>query len=121
MESPSALAGRLRYFKALGALAAVGGEIPEQLVHVIELRVVDEVATFALLGDQAGVGELLEVKRQRGCRHAERLCDGTGREARFAADDKEPEDLQAQGLRKRGQGTNDIILFHIQRIVEVSD
>src|SRR4051812_33522834 len=52
--------GRLR--QALLALAAVFGQVGEHAIHAVEHDPVHQIAPDALLGDEAGVHQLLEVE-----------------------------------------------------------
>src|SRR4051812_18566764 len=44
--------------------AAVFGQIPDQVVHDHEIRGIDELAAVALLRDEAGTIQMLQVERQ---------------------------------------------------------
>src|SRR4051812_42389077 len=115
----SALAGFGGTDGAASAPAAVLGEIAEHCVHLVERSAVDDVPARTLLGHQAGVGELLEVKRQGVRRHVERLGDRPRREAGRASHDKRSEHLQADRLREGSQCVDNFALFHISMLSEL--
>ena len=84
-------------------LAAVGGQVAEQRVDMVERGPIDEAAPVALLGYQAGIHELLEVKRQRRWRDVGAFGHHARGHSAGASHDQSPKDLQAQRVRERGQ------------------
>src|SRR4051812_33322130 len=82
-----------RFRQALLTLAAVFGEVGEHAVHAVEHDAVHEVAADPLLGDQAGMHQLLEVEGQAAGGNPEQLGDDTGRSAVIARDDQRAEQL----------------------------
>src|SRR5512140_1205222 len=74
MASPGSTGGaaRCRGDVADGAMAAVGGEVGEQGVHLLDGWAIDQVAAVALLRYQAGMHQFLQMEGQGGTRHAQR-------------------------------------------------
>jgi hypothetical protein len=60
------------------ALAAVFGEVGEQIVHASELGSVNQVAATGFGTHQTGVADRFEVKRQSAGRNLQQGGEGTG-------------------------------------------
>src|SRR3989344_777834 len=95
-----------------GALAAVLGQVGQQVVHGGKRGAVDQVAALALLAHQARVGQLLEVERQRVGRNAQLLGQPAGREPLLARHHQGAEHPQAHFLGQGGEGSDDIGFLH---------
>lgn len=80
-------------------MAAIFGQIGDQIVHRRKVGRVIDVATFLPRGDQAGAGELGDVKGER--RRGQPQCPGygTGIEPILPGLDEQAEDRQACLLR----------------------
>ena len=74
---------------------------------------------IALLRNQVGMGQLLQVKRQAGRGDIELLAKRAGGEARRTGDHEDAKDSQPKWLGECGQSLEDILLFHNSRIVEM--
>ena len=74
--------GRARAHHCTGRTgAAVGGHEGQQVVHGGEFRAVNQVAAITLLGNQPGVGQFFQVKRQGRAGYAQRFGQAAGRHA----------------------------------------
>ena len=101
------------------AAAAVLGEGGDEVVHRREIgRIEDEPAFLAGL-HQVGVGEFLEVERQRGRGEAQGLGDFAGGHARRAGLDQQAKDAQAVFLGQGGKALNGLFDFHDSIIMEI--
>src|SRR5215469_10588990 len=67
---------------AVGALAAVLGQVTDQAVHGLEVRRLVERAAVAARAHEAGVLEPGQMERERGRGEPELLPDGPHRQAR---------------------------------------
>ena len=74
---------------------------------------------LALLRDQPGVGQLLQVERQRGAGDPQCFRHRAGRQPVRAGHDERAEHLQAHRLGQRGKRPDDVVVFHDSRILEV--
>src|SRR3982751_3137877 len=104
--------------RARGALAAVVGEVREQGVHALVGGAVDDVAADALLRDEAGAGELLQMEGKRVLRNGEPFGHRARGQTRPADDDQRAEHLQPNRLSQRRERGNDLSFIHISSIVE---
>jgi len=102
----------------LNAAAAILGEKAEQRIHGLELRSVDHRAAIAAHGDKPGGPQPIEVKRQRIRGEIERGGDSTRRHALGSGLHQQAEYIEPVILCERGQGGNDICLFHISTNME---
>ncbi len=84
--------------------AAVLGEIGDEGVHPRDVRPVPDEAPVLARGDQPGVGQFLQVKRQRRRGQAEALADVAGGEPVGRVLDEQPEHGEAALLREGAQG-----------------
>src|SRR5678809_941364 len=101
-----------------GALAAVLGQVAEKSIHASVVGAVDDVAAKALLHDEPGCRELLQVKGKSVRRNGKALGHGARRETRLADHDEGAEDIEADRLSESRQCRDDLILIHISSIVE---
>jgi len=106
---------------AFSALAAVLGEVGQQAIHLSEFDPVDQVTPAALLADQAGHHQPLEVKRQRGVWNAQSIPQRAGRSALRAGHHQGSEHLQSIGLRQCSKGFDNVFFFHISIVMEKYD
>src|SRR3989442_2676138 len=102
------------------ATAAVLREVADELVHVLEVRAVDDEAAVLPAAYEAGAGEVREVKRERGGRQLEFLADAPGGEPFGPGLDQQAIRLQARLLGEGGEGVDDLRHFHISRILEIT-
>src|SRR5690606_24193529 len=116
----SAVAGRCRRVQALLSLAAVLGEVTEQVVHALIGSAIDEVPAGPCLRHQTRVGQFLEMERQRGRRYAEAFCHDPWSQAGWACHDQGAENLEPMRLAKSGKRFDDVVLFHVSSIMETS-
>ncbi|CAK9134857.1 unnamed protein product, partial [Ilex paraguariensis] len=108
----SAVAGQGIHRGACGALAAVFGKVGEQVVHRRKGRPVQHIAAQALLADQLGMGQLLEVERQRvGC-DTQLFGQGAGRKPRRAGDYQGAENAQARFMGQGRKRSDDLGFLH---------
>src|SRR5438132_10842043 len=102
------------------ATAAVLREVADELVHVLEVRAVDDEAAVLPAANQAGAGEVREVKRECGRRQLELFADAPGGEPFGPGLDQQAIRLEARLLREGGEGVDDLHHFHISRIMETT-
>src|SRR5437762_11490935 len=102
------------------ATAAVLREVADQLVHVLEVRAVDDEAAVLAAANQPGAGEVREVKRERGRRQLELFADAPGGEPFGPGLDQQAIRLEARLLREGGERVDDLHHFHISRIMEIT-
>jgi hypothetical protein len=103
---------------AVGARAAVLGEIGDQGIHLREIGAYADHATLAFVGDQAGAAQHIQVRAQGGGRQVEavaQLADGQSCRAGF---DQRLEGGQATDLAKCTQGIQRGIGLHDSIIPE---
>ena len=89
--------GRFSDF-AYAALAAVLGHVAKQTIHLREVGAVDQVAALLFDGDEAGMGQLLQVEGQRVAGHVELVGEDAGRQPLGACDDQGAKYAQALGV-----------------------
>lgn len=78
-----------------GALAAaILGQVGHELTHGAVLGGIDELAAQAPLCDQAGMRELLKMKRQRGRQHPQPLGDDAGGQPPGTVGHQQPEKFE---------------------------
>ncbi|GAB3104669.1 hypothetical protein GCM10027288_12000 [Bordetella tumbae] len=75
-------------------------EISKQSIHLREIGAVNQVASLLLDIDQAGVRELLQMKRQRVTGHAELIGQDTGGKPGKAGHHQSAERAQPLGVSK---------------------
>src|SRR5438876_10139662 len=102
------------------ATAAVLREVADELVHVLEVRAVEDEAAFLADAHETGAGEVREVKRERGGRQLELLADATGGEPFGPGSDQQAIRHEARLLRQGGERVDDLRHFHISRIMEIT-
>jgi hypothetical protein len=100
-------------------LAAMRGEVGQQIVHLRQVGLVEEVAAFAVHVHQAGMHQALEVKRQRGGGQIQQGGQGAGRHARRAGAHQGAEHAQPGFLGQGRQRGNSGFLFHVSIIMEL--
>lgn len=83
--------------------AAMLGQVTQQVIHAAEIGAVDQVAALWLGADQIGMGQFLEVERQRAGRDPKLLGHGTRREAGRTGHDQRSKGPQALYLGQRGE------------------
>src|SRR5262249_44943024 len=118
MSGRSAAGGR-RGDPACLALAAVFGEIGDQAVHPLERGAVDEVAAVALLRDETGVHQLLQVERERRRAQFEGLRHGSRCHAGGAHDHERAKGPQADRMPQCQEGSDGVLFFHDSSLLEV--
>src|SRR5438477_10728625 len=89
------------------ATATVLGEVADELVHVLEVRAVDDEAAVLAAAHEAGAGEVREVKRERGRRQLELLANPSGRQPFGPGLDQEAVGLETRLLGKGGERVDD--------------
>src|SRR6185295_19512701 len=92
--------------------AAVLGEVGDQRVHPIETRRVDELAAPSLLGDEAGMHQLMEVEGKRRRGNSQLVPDLPRRHPLRAPLDEQPVDGKPRLLRKRAERCNRLRGLH---------
>src|SRR5438067_2035031 len=102
------------------ATAAVLREVADELIHVLEVRAVDDKAALLPAAYQAGAGEVREVKRERRRRQLELFADAPGREPFGPGLDQQAIGLKAGLLGEGGERVDDLRHFHISRIMEIT-
>src|SRR2546428_11030116 len=102
------------------ATAAVLREVADELIHVLEVRAVDDEAAVLAAAHEAGAGEVREVKRERGRRQLELFADAPGGEPFGSGLDQQPVGLEARLLSEGGERVDDLHHFHISRIMEIT-
>ena len=115
-----AAAGRFGWLDGTrSAGAAVLGEIAKQTVHLLVGRAVDDVATAALLYDEARSGQLFEMKRHGRRRDVAQLFHEIARcAALWPCHNQFSKHVKAHGMRKSAERRDGYNLLHISRIVE---
>src|SRR6185437_10965393 len=101
--------------------AAVLGEVGEEAVHLREIGPVDQVPAMALLRDEPGDGQLLQVERERGRRDREVVGDPAGSRAGLTGDHEGTKDPQPVRLRQSGQRLEYGCFFHYSITLELCD
>ena len=107
-----AVANRGRRAEASGSLAAVFGEVAEQVVHRGERRAINQVAPLAFLADEPGVDKLFQMKRQRIGRNIKLFGECSGRESVGSRNDQSAEHPEAHFLGEGRKGFDNIDFFH---------
>src|SRR5258708_4317734 len=105
---------------ALAAPAAVFGGVAHELVHVLEVGAVDDEAPVLAAAHETGAGEMREMEGQRRRRQVELLADAAGGEALGAGFHQETVGLQSRFLCEGGERVDNILHFHISRIIETT-
>src|SRR5216684_3106999 len=100
------------------AAATVLGEVADELIHVLEVRAVDDEAAVLAAAHEAGAGEVREMKRERGRRQLEFFADASRRQPFGPGLDQQPVRLEARLLGEGGERVDDLRHFHISRIME---
>jgi hypothetical protein len=100
--------------------AAIIGEIADQRVHRFELGRIDHRAALAAHGDKTGGPQPIEMKGQRVRCEIERGCDRAGRHPLGSGLHQQAEHVEPIVLSERGQGCDDVWLFHISMIIEIT-
>ena len=95
------------------------GQVAQQRGHVVEGSAVDQVPAIALLRDQPGMRQLLEVKGQRRGGHVQLRAQVTRGEAPGAGHHQGAEHTQAHRLGQGGEGFDNVLLFHCSTIIEL--
>lgn len=94
-------------------------EVAEQVVHLLEIGAIDQVAAVTLLRDETGPLQFLQVERERGAGYFERFAHAARRFAFGARHDQRAKDAKAHGLGQCGKAFNGFCFFHISIIVEI--
>src|SRR5882724_10856849 len=101
------------------ALAAMGREVVEQLVHLPDRRPIDEVAALALLCHQPRVGQFSQMKRQCRGRNVEHGGQRSRAHALRAGADQRAKDAEANRLGERRERSDGGFFFHYSILVEI--
>lgn len=101
------------------ALAAMLGQVADQAVHVTVLGAVDQVAALLLDGNEASVGQFLQVEGQGIAGHAELIGEDAGRASFRPGDDQGAEYTQSLRVGQRTQGGNGLIFIHYSMIQQL--
>src|SRR6266850_5328828 len=102
------------------ATAAVLREVADELIHVLEVRAVDDEAAVLPAADQAGAGEVREVERQRRRGQLELFADASRRQPFGPGLDQQAVRLEPRLLGEGGERVDDLRHFHISRIMETT-
>src|SRR2546428_7551247 len=102
------------------ATAAVLREVADELIHVLEVRAVDDEAAVLAAAHKAGAGEVREVKRERGRGQLELFADASRRQPFGPGLDQQAVGLETRLLGKGSEGVDDLRHFHISRIMEIT-
>jgi hypothetical protein len=109
---------RTRTWAAPGTRAAVFGEIPDQRVHVGEVRRINNEPAFLPVLDEASVCQIREMKGQRRGGNFQCFADHACSQSVRAGFHKEPEDRQPRLMGEGGERVYSLHRFHISRILE---
>jgi hypothetical protein len=94
--------------------AAVLDEIPDEPVHHVEVRTVDQLPADSPLSDQPRAPKILEMEGQRGWQQADPFTDDAGRQSLRALFDQQSINHQAMRVRKRTEGADHLMGLHIR-------
>src|SRR5450755_2325559 len=117
-------AGRAREGTRLATgfpLAAVRGEVGEQIVHTVECSAIYEITAVTLLGDEARRSQLLQVEGKRCRPDPELRGECPGGQPLSAGDDQGAERAQTPRLRQAGKRLGCCGFIHYSIILEISD
>ena len=100
------------------ALAAVLRQVAEQAIHAGEVGAVNKMPAIALLADELGMHQLLEMEGQRGGTHFKLRSQITWRTALGPGDHQRAVDPQSHGLGQCREGADDVLFFHNSIMIE---
>src|SRR5579885_546827 len=104
---------------AVGALAAVLGEITDEAVHGAEVGGLIKSAALTALAHQTRMAQTREMERERGGSQIELLTDGPHRQALRPRLHQQAVDGEAALVGQGPQGADSSIRFHISSIIEI--
>ena len=99
--------------------AAILGQVADESIHHRKIDRVKQLAAHALLGNQSGSLQVLEVEGQRGRLEANPVADGAGRQTFRAARDEQAINGQTMFVGECAQGGDDYRGFHDDMILRV--
>jgi hypothetical protein len=93
--------------------------IGEQSAHRRIFGAVDERAAFAAACHQAGLFDVVEMKRERGGGQAQALPDLPSRHSLWPASNEQPKHVETGFVRECRQGSESVSFVHISRIIDL--
>lgn len=106
---------------AIDSLAAVFGQETKKRGHRSEVGTIDKGATLALTSNSPRILEFLQMERECGGRNAERISDGACGHSLLTCPNKQSKNVEASLLGQRGQYADYLFIFHISKIMVISN